>query len=97
VAFLLGAGLALLIGLSVWYVVFRTVRHTVDPTGGNDGARRLVDWVVLAVLVALVPMVYARRGRRPKWMKRLEEADPRFAFRLGFLLLIAMPPTRPPC
>ncbi|SCL38667.1 Sap, sulfolipid-1-addressing protein [Micromonospora pallida] len=90
-AFVLGAGLALLLALSVWYIVFRTVRHTADATGGGGGGHRLLDWVVLVVLVALIPMVYARRGRQPKWMKRLEEANPRFAFGLGFLLLAAMP------
>jgi hypothetical protein len=49
--------------------------------------------VVLGVLAALMVMVFARRKRNqpPKWMGKLEEAKPRFAFKLGFLLFIAMP------
>ncbi|OZV79992.1 hypothetical protein CA850_14775 [Micromonospora echinospora] len=90
-AFVLGAGFALLVGLGFWYVVFHAVRRTVDVPGGDDGARRLLDWVVLVVLVALIPAVYVRRGRRPRWMGRLAEAGPRLAFGLGFLLLAAMP------
>ncbi|MFE0593705.1 GAP family protein [Micromonospora echinospora] len=90
-AFVLGAGFALFVGLGLWYVVFHAVRHAVAVPGGDDGARRLLDWVVLGVLVGLVPTVYARRSHRPRWMGRLTEAGPRLAFGLGFLLLAAMP------
>jgi len=53
----------------------------------------LIDWIVLAALFALMVMVFAKRKRSepPKWMSKLEGASPHFAFRLGFLLFIAMP------
>lgn len=92
-AYLVGAGLAVLIGLTVWYFVFHAVRGTGGGHGKNDGTRHLIDWVVSAVLLALMVMVFARRKRSqpPKWMSKLEVASPRFAFGLGFLLFIAMP------
>ena len=92
-AYLVGAGLAVLIGLTVWYFVFHVVRGTGGGQGKHDGTRHLIDWVVLAVLFALMVMVFARRKRTqpPKWMSKLQVASPRFAFGLGFLLFIAMP------
>ena len=92
-AYLVGAGIAVLIGLTVWYVVFHVVRGTGGGGSKNDGNRHLIDWVVLAVLLALMVMVFARRKRSqpPKWMSKLQAASPRFAFGLGFLLFIAMP------
>ena len=91
-AYIAGAGLAVLIGLTVWYIVFHAIRGAGDGQK-NDETRRLIDWIVLAVLLALLVMVFARRKRSepPKWMGKLEEASPRFAFKLGFLLFIAMP------
>ena len=92
-AYLVGAGLAMLIGLTVWYFVFQAVRGTGGGQGKHDGTRHLIDWVVLAVLLALMVIVFARRKRNqpPKWMSKLQAASPRFAFGLGFLLFIAMP------
>ncbi|WDZ86045.1 GAP family protein [Micromonospora cathayae] len=91
-AYLTGAALAVVVALTIWYVVFRAVRHTGDGTGG-DRTRHLIDWVVLVVLLMLMVLVYARRkhSQPPKWMGRLEEARPGFAFGLGLLLFAAMP------
>ncbi|WP_328414209.1 GAP family protein [Micromonospora sp. NBC_00389] len=92
-AYLVGAGLAMLIGLTVWYFVFHAVRGMGGGHGKHAGTRHLIDWVVLAVLLALMVIVFARRERSqpPKWMSKLQAASPRFAFGLGFLLFIAMP------
>ena len=92
-AYVAGAGLAVLIGLTVWYIVFRAIRGSGDGQNKDDGTRHLIDWIVLAVLLVLMVIVFASRKRSepPKWMGRLEEAGPRFAFKLGFLLFIAMP------
>jgi Sap, sulfolipid-1-addressing protein len=91
--YIAGAGLAVLIGLTVWYFVFHAIRGAGDGQNKTDGTRHLIDWIVLAALLALMVMVFARRKRSepPKWMGKLEGASPRFAFRLGFLLFIAMP------
>lgn len=91
-AFLAGAGLAVLVALTVWFAVF----HVVRGAGGgskNDATRHVIDWVVLLVLLALMVMIFARRKRSqpPKWMSKLQEAKPRMAFGLGFVLFLAMP------
>ncbi|WBB78298.1 GAP family protein [Micromonospora sp. WMMD882] len=95
VAFLAGATLAVVTALTLWYVVFRAIRHggAGGGGGGDDRTRHLIDWIVLAVLLVLMALVYARRrhSQPPKWMGRLEDAGPRFAFGLGFLLFAAMP------
>ncbi|WP_434742740.1 GAP family protein [Micromonospora sp. SH-82] len=92
-AYLTGAGLAMLVALTVWYVVFHLVRVAGSGQDRHDGTRRAIDWVVLLVLLALMVTVFVRRKRTqpPKWMGRLQEAKPRYAFGLGFLLFIAMP------
>ncbi|MBW6433658.1 GAP family protein [Actinoplanes hulinensis] len=92
-AYLGGAGLAGLIGLTVWHFAFHVVRGAGGGQGKHDGTRHLIDWVVLAVLLALMVIIFVRRkrSRPPKWMNTLQAASPRFAFGLGFLLFIAMP------
>nr|MDT0660134.1 GAP family protein [Micromonospora sp. DSM 115978] len=93
VAFLVGSAIAILIGLTVWYVVFHAVRGAEIGGDKDDGTRHLIDWIVLAVLLALMVMIFLRRKRTqpPKWMGKLEDARPRLAFGLGFLLFLAMP------
>jgi Sap, sulfolipid-1-addressing protein len=55
----------------------------------EDSGLTPVDYVILALLV--FALVYVYRGRTntepPKWMGKLQEATPKFAFTLGFLLL----------
>ncbi len=91
-AFLIGAAVATLAALTVWYIVFHAI-HSGGGQGKKDSTRHVIDWIVLAILVALMVMVFARRKRNhpPKWMSKLEEARPRFAFGLGLLLFVAMP------
>ncbi|MBO3744195.1 GAP family protein [Actinoplanes flavus] len=92
-AYLAGAGLAGIIGLTVWHFAFHLVRGTGGGQDQHDRTRHLIDWVVLALLVALMVNVFAgrKRSQPPKWMNKLQAASPRFAFGLGFLLFIAMP------
>jgi hypothetical protein len=90
-AFLTGVVLAIVLGLSVAYWLARIV---IDSIGhGDGGVRRVVDWVILALLAVLAVLVYRRRGRTepPRWMRKLQTASPGFAFRLGFLLFLLMP------
>ncbi|MFI7431492.1 GAP family protein [Micromonospora sp. NPDC049836] len=91
-AYLAGTALGILVPLTVWYVVFRALRHGIGGTGGR-GSRHLIDWLVLGLLVVLAVLTYHRRGRSrpPRWMVRLEAPRPAFAFGLGVLLFLAMP------
>ncbi|SCG49998.1 Sap, sulfolipid-1-addressing protein [Micromonospora siamensis] len=91
-AYLIGATVGVVVPLAIWYLVFRAVK--VAAGGSKDsGARHLIDWIVLALLVVLMVLVFARRkrSRPPSWMRKLEDARPRFALGLGVLLFLAMP------
>ncbi|GGS07216.1 hypothetical protein GCM10010169_59990 [Micromonospora fulviviridis] len=92
-AFLLGAALGILVPLTVWYGVFRALRRGVGDGTRDSGSRHLIDGIVLALLVALMVIIFLRRrrSRPPSWMARLEDPRPAFAFGLGVLLFLAMP------
>jgi threonine/homoserine/homoserine lactone efflux protein len=90
-AFLIGVALAIVIGLSIVYWLAGLV---IGSHGrGGAGVRRVIDWVILALLAVLAVVVFRRRTRiePPRWMSKLQTAYPRFAFRLGFLLFLLMP------
>ncbi len=52
-----------------------------------------MDWIVAGLLAVLALRVWMTRGEAdvPKWMSALQEAEPRRAFTLGFLLILLMP------
>lgn len=52
-----------------------------------------MDWVILGLVLALIIRVYVTRKTThpPKWMARLLDAQPRFAFMLGLALLGIFP------
>ncbi|GGM01485.1 MULTISPECIES: GAP family protein [Micromonospora] len=92
--YLAGAALAVTTGVTVSWLVFRLVKGSVDDDGG--GHRRIetvIDWVVLALLVVLAVIVFVRRHSSgpPRWMGKLQQAGPGYAFRLGLLLILLMP------
>ncbi|MBY8871291.1 GAP family protein [Micromonospora sp. PLK6-60] len=93
VAYLIGAALGTLVAVTVWYVVFRAVRHGAANGTRDSGSRHLIDWIVLALLIVLMVIVFLRRKRTqpPSWMVKLEDPRPAFAFGLGALLFFAMP------
>lgn len=92
-AFLAGVTLATLAGVTASYALARWL-----VTGGAGGAseddtKRVVDYVVTALLVFLAIRVFLRRKatKPPGWMTKLQTATPGFSFRLGFLLFLLMP------
>ncbi|WP_446219318.1 GAP family protein [Micromonospora sp. IBHARD004] len=93
VAYLAGAALGTGLALTVWYLVFRAVKHTAGGDDPDSGSRHLIDWIVLAVLLAVMVGIFLRRGhsQTPSWMTKLEDPRPRLAFGLGLLLIAAMP------
>ncbi|MCI4065076.1 GAP family protein [Micromonospora sp. R77] len=93
VTYLVGAALGTLVASTVWYGVFRLVRHTAGNGTKDSGSRHLIDWIVLALLLVLMVITFLRRGRNqpPGWMRKLEDPRPAFAFVLGLLLFLAMP------
>jgi threonine/homoserine/homoserine lactone efflux protein len=87
-AFLAGVALATTIGVTVFYLF--------GGTGGEEagGGKDWLDWVIIGLLVVLAVRVFLKRNEEkepPKWMGRLEHAEPRFAARMGLLLYLVMP------
>ena len=60
--------------------------------GGSDTPSWLY-WVIIVLLLGAMLHTYLTRGQSdpPKWMGDLENADPKFSFKLGFLLLGVFP------
>jgi hypothetical protein len=60
-----------------------------DGAAGDSGPSDTVYWVILGLLVVAAIHTYLKReeSEPPKWMGKLQEARPRQAFTLGFLLL----------
>ena len=88
-AMLAGVLLAASIGLVLWTGVVKAL--SLDPSeGGGPGT---ADYVVSGILAVLAVRVFLTRGtaETPKWMLALQEAEPRRAFSLAFLLIFLMP------
>jgi peptidoglycan/LPS O-acetylase OafA/YrhL len=60
---------------------------------GGDAGNDDIYWIVLALLVAAMLHTFLKREQSepPKWMGKLQQASPKFSFRLGFLLLGVFP------
>jgi cytochrome c biogenesis protein CcdA len=86
-AFLTGVAVATTIGVTVFYLL----GSRVGP--GDDDGKTWLDWVIIGLLAVLALRVYLRRTTTepPKWMGKLQEANPRFAVTIGFLLYMLMP------
>ena len=88
-AMIAGVVLAACLGLVIWSVVVRAAGLD-DP--GSDSPST-ADYIVAGLLAVLAIRVWMTRGKAdlPKWMGALQEAEPRRAFSLGFLLILLMP------
>jgi hypothetical protein len=90
-AMLLGVALAASLSIAIWFGLAEVIGIDTDR-GGNSGPTT-ADYVAAGVLVLLGIHVYLTRktAEPPKWMKTLQEAEPKRAFTLGFLLILLMP------
>lgn len=86
-AFLTGVATATTIGVTVFYLLGSGIAG--KQTDGKDW----LDWVIIALIIALMILVFVRRKETepPKWMGRLQDANPRLGVTIGFLLYILMP------
>jgi hypothetical protein len=81
-AYLVGAGISISLVVTAAYFL---------ATGSRSAgaSNTTLTWVVVGLLVVAAVNVYRTRetAEPPAWMGKLTGANPRFAFRLGFLLL----------
>ena len=86
-AFLAGVAAATTIGVTVFFLLGS------GTAGKQKDGKDWLDWVIIGLLVFLLIWVFVKRNETqpPKWMGRLQEANPRFAVTIGFLLYILMP------
>lgn len=86
-AFLTGVAAATTIGVTVFFLLGAGV------AGAQDDGKNWFDWLIVGLLVLLALRVFLRRSESepPKWMGRLQDANPRFAITIGFLLYFLMP------
>jgi Sap, sulfolipid-1-addressing protein len=74
-------------------IAYLVARGAKDAADSEHTANRTLDWIILALLVVLILRVYLTRktSHPPKWMAKLQGAEPKFAFVLGLLLLGIFP------
>jgi threonine/homoserine/homoserine lactone efflux protein len=62
-------------------------------TDNSEQGDDILTWVIVALLVFLAIKTFLGRktARTPEWMGKLQEAEPKFAFRLGLTLILLMP------
>jgi threonine/homoserine/homoserine lactone efflux protein len=85
-SFVVGAALSITLIVSVAYFLGS------GTTGERSSHTGLQVIVLLLLLFAMVSVYLSRKeSEPPKWMGKLQSANPRFSFRLGFLLLGVFP------
>ena len=89
VAMLIGVVLAACLSVAIWWGLVKALGINPRGAGGPDD----LDYAVAAALAILGVRVLMTRGtaKVPKWMTTLQEAEPKRAFGLGFLLILLMP------
>jgi hypothetical protein len=89
VAMLIGVVVAACLSVAIWYGLVKALG--INPP--EDDGPTTVDYIVAGLLALAAIHVFRGRGTAevPKWMSALQEAKPRRALSLGFLLILLMP------
>jgi hypothetical protein len=89
VAMLIGVVVAASLSLLIWFGIVKAIG--IHPKDG--GGPTTADWIVAGLLALAAIHTFLGRGTAsvPKWMTALQEAEPRRAFTLAFLLILLMP------
>jgi Sap, sulfolipid-1-addressing protein len=85
-AYICGAALSITAIVTIAYFV----GSGISDAGASDDALYIAV-LVLLVAAALRTFLHRKEAEPPKWMGRLQTANPKFSFRLGFLLLGVFP------
>jgi hypothetical protein len=88
-AMILGVVVAAWLSVFIWYGLVKALG--INPP--EDDGPTTVDYIVAGLLALAAIHVFRGRGTAtvPKWMSALQEAEPRRAFGLAFLLILLMP------
>lgn len=91
-AYAAGAAVSVTVTVTIAYLIARASKSAAGHAHAGT-ADKVIDGVVLAIMIFLIVHVYLNRKRSepPKWMTRLQQAEPKFAFTLGLLLLGVFP------
>ena len=91
-SYLAGVTAAVTIGLTIVFFIAKALGASTGSHKSSSG-NHTVDYLIIALLLVL--FIYTFWNRRnvstPKWMSRLQTAEPRFAFTLGLVLFLVMP------
>jgi Sap, sulfolipid-1-addressing protein len=89
-----GNSLAYAAGAALSITLLVTVAYFVGSGASDSGASNDTLYIVVLVLLvaaALHTFLTRKTAEPPKWMGKLQTADPKFSFKLGFLLLGVFP------
>jgi Sap, sulfolipid-1-addressing protein len=88
-AMLVGVIAAACLSVAIWYGLVKALG--INPP--EDDGPTTADYVVAGLLALAAIHVFRGRGTAevPKWMSALQEAEPKRALSLGFLLILLMP------
>lgn len=84
-AYVLGAAISIPLVLGAAYLLAKGAGASKDA----DSGLTTVDYVLIALLLLAIVRTYRKRDESepPKWMGKLQDASPKMALVLGFLLL----------
>jgi Sap, sulfolipid-1-addressing protein len=88
-AMLVGVVLAACLSLPIWFGLYDVLN--IKPSSGSGPST--ADYVVagLLALAGIHTFIGRHDASVPKWMAALQQAEPKRAFSLGFLLILLMP------
>jgi cytochrome c biogenesis protein CcdA len=88
-AMIVGVVAAASLSVAIWYGLVKALG--INPP--EDDGPTTVDYVVAGILALGAIHVWRGRGTAevPKWMSALQQAEPKRALSLGFLLILLMP------
>jgi Sap, sulfolipid-1-addressing protein len=89
IAMLVGVVAAACLSMAIWYGLVKALG--INPP--EDEGPTTVDYVVAGLLALAAVHVWRGRGdaKVPGWMSALQQAEPKRALSLGFLLILLMP------
>jgi len=90
IAYVSGAMLAATIGTALAFTITELLNTS---SSSSESGPTTIDYVLVGLLLILAFRVYLKRDvtEPPKWMAKLQTAEPKFAFRLGLTLFLLMP------